>query len=206
MLKGARGLWYPMVLSCALLLVGASLAFGVEPGFLQIATGPAGLKGKLAPYVPTPLSVSRAMLSLAQVDRFDRVYDLGSGDGRIVIMAAEMFGAEAVGVELDDQLYAESIERVRQLGLTGRVWILHANFFKVSLQPATVVTLYLLGIVNGQLRPVLERQLRPGTRIVSHDFPVPGWASRRIETVKDHGGAAHTLYLYVRPETAGRRR
>jgi len=183
-----------------LFLTGARMPTAV--GALQIAEGPDGLTGKLAPYVPTPLDVCRRMLALAKVNHTDRVYDLGSGDGRIVIMAAEMFDADAVGVELDDQLYEQSSQKILQLGLQDHVTILHANFFKVNLRPATVVTLYLLGVVNGELRPVLERQLRPGARIVSHDFPVPGWTPVRVETVKEDYGAAHKLYLYVHPPAA----
>ncbi|MGH9434105.1 MAG: class I SAM-dependent methyltransferase [Terriglobia bacterium] len=185
-----------------LLLLAGSLFPAPRPEIPQIAEGPSALTGKLAPYVPTPLGVCRDMLTLAQVNRFDRVYDLGSGDGRIVIMAAEMFGAEAVGVELDDPLYEQSSQKVLQLGLQSQVRIVHANFFKVNLRPATVVTLYLLRVVNAQLRPVLERQLRPGARIVSHDFPVPGWKPERVETVEGDYGATHTLYLYVRPQAA----
>ena len=177
----------------------ASLTWPVGREAAQIARNSGGLTGKIAPYVPTPLGVCRDMLVLARVNRFDRVYDLGSGDGRIVIMAAEMFGAEGVGVELDDELYEESAQSVRQLGLQNQAKIVHANFFKVDLRPASVVTVYLLGIVNAQLRPVLERQLRPGARIVSHDFPVAGWKPDRVETVKDDYGSTHTLYLYVRP-------
>ena len=186
----------PAGIILVLVLAGAQTAAVGAP---QIAEGPDGLTGKLAPYVPTPLDICRSMLTLAQVNRTDRVYDLGSGDGRIVIMAAEMFGADAVGVELDDQLYGQSSQKILQLGLQNHVRIIHANFFKVNLRPATVVTLYLLGVVNGRLRPVLEAQLRPGARIVSHDFPVPGWTPLRVETVKETYGAAHKLYLYVRP-------
>jgi Protein-L-isoaspartate(D-aspartate) O-methyltransferase (PCMT) len=180
-----------------LLTATALPALAAGPGAPQIAESASGLTGKLAPYVPTPLEVCRDMLVLANVNRFDRVYDLGSGDGRIVVMAAEMFGAEAVGVELDGQLYEQSSQRVLQLGLRARAKIIHANFFHVDLRSATVVTLYLLGVVNARLRPVLERQLQPRTRVVSHDFPVAGWKPERVETVKDAFGATHTLYLYV---------
>ncbi len=202
MLKSYVLKWLQTLAGIILVLLLAVTLAGAKSEAPQIAEAPGGLTGKLAPYVPTPLGVCRDMLALAHVSRFDRVYDLGSGDGRIVIMAAEIFGADAVGVELDDQLYEQSSQNVLQIGLQNRVRIIHANFFKVNLRPATVVTLYLLGVVNARLRPVLERQLRPGARIVSHDFPVAGWKPARVETVTGDYGATHTLYLYVRPQAA----
>jgi SAM-dependent methyltransferase len=158
-----------------------------------------GNPDRAAPFVPTPLLVVEKMLELAQVDKHDTVYDLGSGDGRIVIMAAEKFEARAVGVELDDELFKQSSARIAQLGLEKRAKILHANLFDTNLRHATVVTLYLLTIVNERLRPKLEKELRPGARIVSHDFQVPGWKPEKVETVNSENEVAHTLYLYVRP-------
>lgn len=154
---------------------------------------------KLAPFVPTPLSVVEEMLKLAKVDEHDRVYDLGSGDGRIVIMAAEKFKAEAVGVEMDENLCKQSNARIAELGLGKRAKILHENMYKVSLRPATVVTLYLLTSVNERLRPIMERDLRPGARVVTHDFKVPGWEAKDSKIVISETGVSHTLYLYVRP-------
>jgi SAM-dependent methyltransferase len=161
--------------------------------------GPADWNDRLAPYVPTPMVVVEKMLELAQVDHTDRVYDLGSGDGRIVIMAAQKFGAEAVGVELDDHLASESEARITELGLQKRAKILHANMYKVDLRRATVVTLYLLTSVNERLRPILEKSLRKGARVVTHDFKVPGWEPEKTETVVSDSGVSHTLFLYVRP-------
>lgn len=157
------------------------------------------LNDRLAPFVPTPMLVVEEMLKLAEVDKYDRVYDLGSGDGRIVIMAAQKFGAEAVGVELDDDLCKESSARIVELGLEKRAKILHENMYKVSLRPATVVTLYLLTSVNDRLKPILERDLRPGARVVTHDFKVPGWEPKKSVQVTSENGISHTLYLYVRP-------
>jgi predicted RNA methylase len=154
---------------------------------------------RLAPFVPTPMIVVEEMLKLAQVTEHDRVYDLGSGDGRIVIMAAQEFGAEAVGVELDDELFKESSARIVKLGLEKRAQIVHENMYKVSLRPATVVTLYLLTSVNERLKPILERDLRPGARVVTHDFKVPGWEPRTTRQVISENGISHTMYLYVRP-------
>jgi predicted RNA methylase len=129
----------------------------------------------------------------------DVVYDLGSGDGRIVIMAAQKFGAHAVGVELDPGLYHKSWARIEELGLTSRAKILYGNMFQANVRPATVVTLYLLPGVNEDIRPMLEKQLRPGTRVVSHDFRVAGWDAVKSEDVKTESGSVHTIYLYIRP-------
>jgi len=153
----------------------------------------------IVPYVPTPLLVVQKMLEVAKVQPDDVVYDLGSGDGRIVIMAAQKFGAHAVGVELNSDLYAKSSERIRKLGLQDRAQILHENMFEVNVRHATVVTLYLLTAVNERLRPMLERELRPGARIVSHDFQVPGWKPTQTIQVTSENGLVSKIFLYVRP-------
>jgi len=139
------------------------------------------------------------MLKMAKVGADDTVYDLGSGDGRIVIMAAQKFGAKAVGVELDPDLYKQSSQRVKELGLEDKVKIIHENMFQVNVRPATVVTLYLLTSVNERLRPQLEKQLHSGTRVVSHDFQMPGWEPEKNEEVISNNGVSHKVYLYVRP-------
>ncbi len=154
---------------------------------------------KIVPYVPTPPEVVEKMLELAKVDKNDTLYDLGSGDGRIVIMAAQKFGARAVGVELDPDLYKQSEDRIKQLGLDKRAEIMHEDFFNVNIRHATVVTLYLLTSVNERLKPLLEKQLRSGARVVSHDFQMPGWQAEKAEEVIDKNGLSHKLYLYVRP-------
>jgi SAM-dependent methyltransferase len=156
-------------------------------------------KDRLAPFVPTPENIVDAMLKLADVDKHDRVYDLGSGDGRIVIAAAQKFHAEAVGVELDDDLYKKSTARIEELGLQKKAKILHMNMYKVDLKPATVVTLYLLTSVNERLKPILERDLRPGARVVTHDFQIPGWKAEKSLDVASDVGITHKVYLYVRP-------
>jgi cyclopropane fatty-acyl-phospholipid synthase-like methyltransferase len=154
---------------------------------------------KIVPYVPTPLEIVQRMLEIAKVGPDDLVYDLGSGDGRIVIMAAQKFGARAVGVELDPDLYKQSFDRVKELGLEDKVTILHENMFRVNVHRATVVTLYLLTSVNERLRPQLEKQLRSGARVVSHDFMMPGWESEKNEEVVSKNGVSHKIYLYIRP-------
>jgi len=153
----------------------------------------------LVPFVPTPLDVAQKMLEVAKVEPDDVVYDLGSGDGRIVILAAQKFGAHAVGVELDSDLYEESSEHIRKLGLQDRAQILHENLFEVNVRHATVVTLYLLTAVNERLRPILERQLRSGARIVSHDFQVPGWEPAQTVEVTSKYGVPSKIILYIRP-------
>ena len=153
----------------------------------------------IVPYVPTPMAVVQKMLEIAKVEPDDVVYDLGSGDGRIIIMAAQKFGAHAVGVELDPDLYQKSSERIRKLGLQDRAQIIHENMFEVNVRHATVVTLYLLTAVNERLRPKLERELRSEARVVSHDFQVPGWQPTQTVEVTSENQVTSKIYLYVRP-------
>lgn len=149
----------------------------------------------LAPYVPTPLKVVERMLQLAGVEKTDTVYDLGSGDGRIVITAAEKFGAKAVGVELDRTLVRSTEDRIRELKMEDRAQILHANIFDVDLSQASVVTMYLMTSANQIVKPKLESSLKPGTRVVSHDFQIEGWVPIRSETLKGQG-RDHKIYVY----------
>jgi protein-L-isoaspartate O-methyltransferase len=154
---------------------------------------------RVVPFVPTPMKVVERMLELAKVSRNDVVYDLGSGDGRIVIMAAQEFGAHAVGVELDPKLFRESSARIQKLGLGKRAKIIYGNMFEVNVHPATVVTLYLLPSVNDEIEPMLDKELRSGTRVVSHDFSMNAWNVAKTERVTDENGGHHTIYLYIRP-------
>src|SRR5437016_2247112 len=119
-------------------------------------------------FVPTPSAVIDAMLKGACVTANDVVYDLGSGDGRIVIAAAQKFGARGVGVELDPKLVKAATERARKAGVADRVRFVQADLFKADISEATVVTLYLSGSINFRLEPKLKRELKPGTRIASH--------------------------------------
>jgi len=153
----------------------------------------------IVPFVPTPLDVAQKMLEVAKVQPDDVVYDLGSGDGRIVILAAQKFGAHAVGVELNSDLYEESSARILKLGLQGRAQIIHENMFEVNVRHATVVTLYLLTAVNERLRPMLASQLRSGARIVSHDFQVPGWQPAQTVDFISKNGVPSKIILYIRP-------
>jgi len=127
-------------------------------------------------FTPTDQPVADAMLRLARVASSDVVYDLGSGDGRIPILAAQKYGARGVGIELDPQLVALSREVAREGDVGDRVTFIEGDLFTTDLSPATVVTLYLSERVNLRLEPKLKRELRPGTRIVSHQFPIGSWS------------------------------
>jgi predicted RNA methylase len=149
----------------------------------------------LAPFVPTPQEVVDKMLQVASVKKDDTVYDLGCGDGRIIITAAQKFGAHAVGVELDPDLYKKTKDRIHDLKLDDRVKIIHGNLLEVDLSPASVVTLYLLTDSNSKVKPRLEKYLKPGSRVVSHDFQVMGWTPAKVEHV-NRDMRDHTIYLY----------
>lgn len=138
------------------------------------------------------------MLELAEVNSSDLLYDLGSGDGRIPIMAAQEFGCRAVGIELDGKLCRHAQEKVREYCLEQRVSFRQEDFFRAELRDATVVTLYLLTQVNGHLGPRLASQLVQGARIVSLDYPVPGWKAENEISVKSEGDVEYTVYLYRR--------
>jgi len=126
-------------------------------------------------YVPTPGEVVEAMLQLADVGPNDVVYDLGSGDGRIPIAAARRFHARGVGIDLDPKLVAQATRNAQEAGVADRVRFVEGDIFEADLSPATVVTLYLLTSINERLRPKLLKELRPGARIVSHQFRMGDW-------------------------------
>src|SRR3984893_395662 len=154
---------------------------------------------KLAPYYPTPLTVVEKMLDLGGLKAGEKMFDLGSGDGRIVIMAAQKYRADATGIEMVDDLYRQSMEKIRSLGLQKNARIIHGDIFKQDYSTANLVTVYLLPTSNDKVRPLLEKQLKKGTRIVSHDFPFRDWSPEKEITIEDDGeGRSHTLYLYRR--------
>jgi ubiquinone/menaquinone biosynthesis C-methylase UbiE len=169
------------------LLVGSTAFPGIAQQF-----GPAE---NLAPYIPAPQTVVDKMLEAARVKPGDVVYDLGSGDGRIVIAAAQKFGARAVGVEIRPDLCRKAVERIKSLGLEDRVSMVEGSALRVDLSPANVVTMYLLTSSNERLKPNLEKYLKPGSRVVSNEFPIQGW--KPVETVHVKTGAMdHTIYVY----------
>lgn len=146
-------------------------------------------------FAPTRQSVADAMLQLAQVVADDVVYDLGSGDGRIIVIAAEKYGARGVGIEIDPALVALSREIARGTNVADRVTFIEGDMFTADISAATVVTLYLSPGANRRLEPKLRQELRPGTRIVSHQFPIGRWPPER--TVRASDGT--DLFLWTVP-------
>lgn len=150
-------------------------------------------------YVPTPEVVVQTMLETAKVNKNDVLYDLGSGDGRIVITAAQKYGARGTGIELRPELVKEAQENAKKAGVADRAQFKQADLFTTNFSDATVITLYLLPELNVKLRPRLLKELKPGTRIVSHDFDMGDWKPDR--TVKVKGPQReHTIYFWTVPE------
>jgi predicted RNA methylase len=145
-------------------------------------------------FVPTPQEVVDAMLKLAKVTKNDVVYDLGSGDGRIPITAAKTYGARGVGIDIDPQRIKEANENLKNAGVGDRVKFLNQDLFTTDISEATVVTLYLLPSLNLKLMPILNKQLKPGTRIVSHAFDMGD--AKAIETLNVNG---RTIYFWTTP-------
>jgi SAM-dependent methyltransferase len=135
------------------------------------------------PYVPTPMPVVDAMLDLAKVGKSDVVYDLGCGDGRIVVRASQRFGCRGVGVDLNPERVKEAKENARKNGVTQLTRFEVGDVFEFDFSPASVVTMYLLPSVNLKLRPRLQKELKPGTRIVSHDFNMGDWTPQAIREI-----------------------
>jgi cyclopropane fatty-acyl-phospholipid synthase-like methyltransferase len=150
-----------------------------------------------APFVATPYDVVDRMLTLANVGPRDVVYDLGSGDGRIVIAAAQQYGARGVGIDIDPARIAESETNAKRAGVERRVTFRQQDVLQTDVSDATVVTLYMLSAINVKLRPILTRQLKPGTRIVSHSFAMGDWEPEHVETFADAAGTTRTLYLWT---------
>jgi SAM-dependent methyltransferase len=146
------------------------------------------------PFVPSPAEAVSAMLKLAGVKQDDVVYDLGSGDGRIVIAAARQYGARGVGIDIDPARIAEAERNARAAGVEKRVRFVRQDLFDADIRDATVVTLYLLPRINQRLRPKLLAELKPGTRIVSYGFDMGDWAPERSVEV-----GSSTVYLWVIP-------
>ena len=154
---------------------------------------------KLAPYYPTPETIVEKMLQLGGLKAGEKMFDLGSGDGRIVIMAAQKFHADAVGIEMDKDLFKQSTDKIKKLGLEKTARIVNGDIFKQNYGAADLITVYLLPASNDKVRPILEKQLKKGTRIVSHDFEFRDWQPEKVENIDDDGeGRSHTLYLYIR--------
>ena len=161
--------WIVLVAAAILIFLSVATAQKVEPE---------------VPFVPTPEKVVAEMLKMAQVGKNDILYDLGCGDGRIVITAAKQFGCRGVGIDIDPQRIRESQKNAAKAGVSNRVQFFQMDLFEAEIREATVVTLYLLSEVNLRLRPKLLRELRPGTRVVSHEFSMGEWEPDASSSVK----------------------
>lgn len=184
--------------------VGAALIAGVvveggldRPVGLRAETTTGAQRPSLAPYVPTPQDVVERMLAIANVGKNDVVVDLGSGDGRLVITAAKQFGARGIGIDIDPARIAEGRANAKVAGVESLVAFRQEDALQADLSQATVVTLYLLSSSNVKLRPRLLSQLKPGARIVSHQFGMGDWAPDKVETFTDANGTSRTLYVWT---------
>jgi ubiquinone/menaquinone biosynthesis C-methylase UbiE len=169
----------------ALLMTVGSLAFGLNQPTASEPESTVAVQRDV-PYVPTPMEVVEEMLRMAEVGPDDVLYDLGSGDGRIVVTAAKKWGTRGVGVDIDPERIRESLENARRSQVTERVKFIEGDLFDVDISEATVVTLYLLPAINIRLRPKLFEELRPGTRVVSHDFDMGEWPPDQKTEVSYH--------------------
>ncbi|HEX7226713.1 MAG TPA: methyltransferase domain-containing protein [Candidatus Binatia bacterium] len=189
-MKRLNRLW----LATILVVFTLSSFQSARPGvFAGIANAQDLESKKIVPFVPTPQEVVDKMIELAGIKKGDVVYDLGSGDGRIVITAAKK-GARAVGFDVDGDLVKESRENIRKAGLEKLAEIKQQDILTVDLSPATVVTMYLLPDVNLKLKPNLLKQLKPGSRVVSHAFDMGDWKPDKTERVN-----GRTIYLWTIP-------
>ena len=170
-------------------------AFVIASAALPAAAQKFGAAENLGPAIPTPQFLVDRMLEAGRVKPGDMVYDLGSGDGRVVICAAQKFGARAVGVELMPDLVRKARERIQSLGLADRVSIVEGSALRVDLSPADVVTMWFLTNSNDRLRPNLEKHLKIGARVVSNEFPIRGWKPTEMIQVKV-GKVEHTIFVY----------
>ncbi len=147
-----------------------------------------------APYVPSPEKVVEAMLNLAEVKSGDVVYDLGCGDGRFVVQAAAKFGARGVGIDLNPERVAEARQNAQKAGVSDKTNFIENDIFKEDFHEASVVTLYLLPDMNARLEPKLLKELKPGSRVVSHSFTFPNWKAEKQMVVN-----GSTIYLWRVP-------
>ncbi|MBE3133526.1 MAG: class I SAM-dependent methyltransferase [Acidobacteria bacterium] len=172
------------LLLCSLLVLSVALPLAQEKL----------LRAPDVPFEPSPSHVVDQMLKLADIRKGDVVYDLGCGDGRIVIAAAQQFGARGVGIDIDPQRISESTENARAAGVLNRVTFRNEDLFEANISEATVVTLFLWPEVNLKLRAKLWRDLKPGTRVVSYYWDMGDWAPEKTVEV-----AGHTIYLWTMP-------
>ena len=162
-----------------------------------------GSSHNLAPFVASPQPVVDRMLDIANLKPGEKLYDLGCGDGRIVITAAKRFGAQAVGIELSKRLVDTAEQQIKAAELTATAKVIQGNLLEADLSDADVVTIYLETGSNELLRPRLEKQLKPGARVVSHDFEVRGWKPTRVDKIHAYN-RHHVIYLYQLPQAKKR--
>ncbi|HSQ79442.1 MAG TPA: class I SAM-dependent methyltransferase [Candidatus Bathyarchaeia archaeon] len=182
---------------------GSPYSFRVDdPDTIDLFLGSHGRAdaADLAPWVPTPQAIVDRMLELAAVTNRDVLYDIGCGDGRIVITAARRYGTRGVGIDIDKAMIAESERNAKAAGVERQVKFLGMDATKADISEATVVSLYLLPESNALMAPILESQLRPKSRVVCHNYTIPGWEAKQVryETIQDENGDTHYIYLYVR--------
>lgn len=179
--------------ACTLLaLAGATVSFAQRVQRMH--------PDNLAPFVPTPEAVAERMLDLANLKEGETLFDLGCGDGRILFLAAQKFKAKAIGVELSPRLAGDTRAKAEALGLRDRVKVIQGNLLDVDLAPADVVAIYLMRLSNERLKPNLQKRLKAGARVVSHDYEIMGWKPNFVEKVIAHR-RAHTIYVYKMPPT-----
>ena len=156
----------------------------------------------IAPFVPSSQTVVEFMLKMAELRAGEVLFDMGSGDGRTVIMAAKTFGARGVGIELREDLAKKAMGNIHECGLDDRVTIMNDDMFNVNLTSADVVYLYLTTSANEKIKPNLERDLKKGARVVSHDYEIIGWRPVKVDSFCENpklGYPSHTIYLYKKP-------
>ncbi len=157
--------------------------------------------GNVAPYYPSPMAIVKEMLDAADIKPGELHYDLGSGDGRIVVVAARDYGTTSVGFEIDPKLVKTSRDWIQQEGLEGKASIADKDLFLADFSKPDLITVYLLPRALEKLRPLLEKQMKPGSRVISHDFAIPGWKpDQTLTSAKeaDIDGLLHTIYVYRR--------
>ncbi len=182
--------------STILLSTGILILFIVPVRFVNAQENPPFVLD--VPYVPTPELIVDEMLEMAEVNGKDVLYDLGSGDGRIPITAAQRFGTRGVGIDLNPERVKEAKENAEKAKVTDKVTFIEGDLFEIDFSEATVVSLYLFPEVNLKLRPKILK-MKPGTRVVSHNYDMGDWKPEQTKKIKAPNGTAHTLYLWRVP-------
>jgi predicted O-methyltransferase YrrM len=189
-LSSLFGLAIPVALAVSFAPAGQAQNRGYEP-----------FSNQLAPTVGSPEQAVDRMLQMANLKTGETLYDLGCGDGRILIAAALRYKIRAVGVEISEHEAKKAAANAKKAGVQDRVSVQHGDMLKADLSHADVVTLYLATRANETLRPALERSLRPNSRVISYDYPIPGWQPINTADTTGASGDIHTIYLYQVPES-----